>query len=110
YHEILAQFAARKSAIEEGLNLLCGLRHALTEYNTSMSAASPLSPLPPLDPQQLAGAIPHAARRLGFDLAGIAGAEPSRHGDFFRQWLDAGKHGDMAWLARRFDERTDPAV
>ncbi|HEX9710293.1 MAG TPA: tRNA epoxyqueuosine(34) reductase QueG [Candidatus Thermoplasmatota archaeon] len=40
------------------------------------------------------------ARELGFGLVGVAPAEASRHTAFFRAWLDAGRHGDMAYLAR----------
>ncbi len=50
------------------------------------------------------------ARELGFDLTGIAPAAPSAHGDYFRRWLDEGQAGTMAYLASRFEERTDPAV
>ncbi|HEX4124130.1 MAG TPA: tRNA epoxyqueuosine(34) reductase QueG, partial [Tepidisphaeraceae bacterium] len=28
--------------------------------------------------------------------------------DYFRQWLDAGRHGEMSYLGDRFAERTDP--
>jgi len=58
----------------------------------------------------LATAIRGKARQLGFDLAGIAPAEPSAYGRYFRGWLDAGRGGSMAYLAGRFAERTDPAV
>ncbi len=60
--------------------------------------------------QQLAAEIKHAARELGFDLTGVASAEPSRYRDYFRHWLDDGQAGTMEYLARRFEERTDPAV
>jgi epoxyqueuosine reductase len=50
----------------------------------------------------------HAAS-LGFDLVGIAPAEPSHHREYLRQWLDDGKAGTMQWLARRFEQRADPA-
>ncbi len=58
----------------------------------------------------LAGAIRAQARALGFDLVGIARAEPSAYRDYLRQWLDDGQHGTMSWLAGRFEERTDPRV
>jgi epoxyqueuosine reductase QueG len=45
---------------------------------------------------------------LGFDLVGIAPAGPSAYRDYFRQWLDDGRAGQMHYLHRRFDERTDP--
>jgi len=62
------------------------------------------------DPYKTAAEVKERARSLGFDLVGIAPAERSRYRDYFRQWLDDGKAGDMQWLAARFDERTDPAV
>ncbi|MFI5379885.1 MAG: tRNA epoxyqueuosine(34) reductase QueG [Tepidisphaerales bacterium] len=62
------------------------------------------------DPHAIAGEIRRKAVELGFDLVGIAPAAPSAYADFFRQWLADGRHGDMQWLARRVQERTDPAV
>lgn len=47
-------------------------------------------------------------RDLGFALAGIADALPSRWAGAFRAWLDAGRHGSMAYLARTVEERIDP--
>jgi epoxyqueuosine reductase len=49
-------------------------------------------------------------REIGFDLVGIAPAEPPKHADYFRQWLDAGRAGTMRWLADRVEQRADPAV
>ena len=56
----------------------------------------------------LAEAIKQKAHDLGFDLVGVAPAEPSRHATYLREWLDGGKAGAMQYLARRFGERTDP--
>jgi epoxyqueuosine reductase len=60
-----------------------------------------------LDRYQLAGEIKARARSLGFTRVGIAGADPSRHRDYLKQWLDDGQAGTMQYLARRFEERTD---
>ncbi len=53
----------------------------------------------------------HQARALGFDCVGVtdpdAIADAGRH---FREFLDAGAHGDMAWLASNPERRTDPRV
>jgi epoxyqueuosine reductase len=64
----------------------------------------------PLLGAALVSAIKDKARELGFDLVGVASAEPSRHRDHLRKWLDDGNAGEMDYLARRFDERTDPAT
>lgn len=57
-----------------------------------------------------AGQIKDQARALGFDLAGIAPAEPSAHAGFYARWLAAGRHGTMAYLARpdAVARRADP--
>ncbi len=58
----------------------------------------------------LTQAVRAKAVELGFDLVGIAPVGPSAYGDYFRRWLDQGRHGSMAYLARRVDERIDPSV
>ena len=63
-----------------------------------------------IDLDELAAEIKSFGRHLGFDLIGIAPAEPSRYRDYFRQWLDDGQAASMAYLHNRFDERTDPAA
>ena len=47
-------------------------------------------------------------RDLGFALAGISPAEPTRYEHELRAWLDAGKHGEMHYLARHLPQRLDP--
>jgi epoxyqueuosine reductase len=48
------------------------------------------------------------AHTLGFDVCRVASAEKPQHAEEFRKWLGEEKHGDMAWLARNADRRTDP--
>ncbi len=60
--------------------------------------------------EQLSAEIKKRARSLGFDLVGIAPAEPSRYREYLRDWLDSGQAGAMEYLKRRFDERVDPAA
>ena len=48
------------------------------------------------------------ALALGFDLAGVARAEPGRHAAFLREWLARGYGGEMAYLARSVERREDP--
>lgn len=37
---------------------------------------------------------------LGFDAVGVTGVRPSDHAAFYRAWLDAGRHGELEYLAR----------
>ena len=48
------------------------------------------------------------ALTLGFDIAGIIPAGSPRHGVAFGDWLAAGFHGEMSYLAARAAERADP--
>lgn len=61
---------------------------------------------------QAARALARRAREialaLGFDLAGIAPADPPPHAQSLREWLARGFAGEMGWLARRVEERIDP--
>ena len=49
-------------------------------------------------------------RDAGFALAGVCAASPSGHADEVRRWIADGRHGEMAWLESRLEERLDPAV
>jgi epoxyqueuosine reductase len=54
-------------------------------------------------------ALTNEARALGFDCAGVTApgvlADAGRH---FRNFLEVGAHGDMAWLAAHPERRADP--
>ncbi|MCH7632311.1 MAG: tRNA epoxyqueuosine(34) reductase QueG [Planctomycetes bacterium] len=52
--------------------------------------------------------IKSTARKLGFDLCGIARAEPIGRADYFAAWLAHGSAGSMNYLHRNVAERTDP--
>src|SRR6267142_1268287 len=47
------------------------------------------------------------ARELGFDACGIAPAAAHPELTFFREWLDRGYAGEMAYLHRTADRRAD---
>lgn len=49
-------------------------------------------------------------RREGFALAGVCTASPTSHAEHVRRWIAEGRHGTMAWLESRLEERLDPAV
>ena len=68
------------------------------------------SPVQSLSVAALSAAVKQRALEIGFDLVGIASAAPSAHREYVRHWLDEGRAGSMEYLARRIDERTDPAT
>ena len=49
-------------------------------------------------------------RELGFALAGVCDAKPTERERDLLQWLRAGRHGEMGYLARHLDMRLDPAT
>ena len=49
------------------------------------------------------------AGRLGFDECRFAAAGEAAHAEEFQAWLDAGEHGDMAWMAKAPERRKDLA-
>jgi epoxyqueuosine reductase len=49
-----------------------------------------------------------AHEELGFDLVGIAGAAPLPGATRLVDWLAAGSHGEMAWMAETAAVRRDP--
>ena len=53
-------------------------------------------------------AIKSRGAALGLDVCGITSADPARHAAFYRQWTDEGRAGEMQWLAREPERRTDP--
>ena len=44
---------------------------------------------------------------MGFDAFGVAPVAVDVRADYFKKWIADGMHGDMAWLARNPDRRTD---
>jgi len=59
-------------------------------------------------PQTLSERVKGLALAVGFDLAGIARAEPTPESEFLREWLARGLAGEMHYLGRRVEERVDP--
>jgi len=62
-----------------------------------------------LPPAALKDALANEARALGFDCVGVTGPDAiAKAGRYFQEFIDAGGHGDMDWLADRPERRTDP--
>ncbi len=62
------------------------------------------------DPQTLAERIKARGLALGFQQVGIADCDLSGPEAQLLQWLDAGMHGDMDWMARHGTKRSRPGL
>lgn len=63
-----------------------------------------------MPPAELKAALIAEALSLGFAECRVAAALPAAHRELYAQWIAEGKHGDMAWLARNVERRSDPRV
>jgi epoxyqueuosine reductase len=63
----------------------------------------------PDSPDQLKAALAQKAHELGFDCIGLTRPDALREAaEHFHEFLEAGSHGDMDWLARQPERRADP--
>ncbi|MGD8388198.1 MAG: tRNA epoxyqueuosine(34) reductase QueG [Desulfobacteraceae bacterium] len=53
-------------------------------------------------------AFTEMAEDLGFVAVGFSRPGPPLHMDFYLRWVNAGKQGDMSWMARNLDIRREP--
>lgn len=61
------------------------------------------------DPHAIKDAIRTEAHAIGFDAVGFAPATlDARHGDNLKRFVAEGRHGQMAWLETRQDQRASP--
>ncbi len=58
----------------------------------------------------LRSAIAGEARALGFDACGFTRPGIGAAGARLRDWVGAGRHGEMGWMADRIGWRSDPAA
>src|SRR5262249_38144136 len=61
-------------------------------------------------PPSIKGALRAKARELGFDAVGFTSPVIGDAGKCLDEFLDAGIHGDMDWLAAKRERRADPRV
>ncbi|MFN2454825.1 MAG: tRNA epoxyqueuosine(34) reductase QueG [Pyrinomonadaceae bacterium] len=65
----------------------------------------------PRSPALLSRKIKQSARELGFDKVGIVCAEPlTKERARLEEWLQRGFQGEMQWMAREPEKRTDPRL
>lgn len=50
------------------------------------------------------------ARKLGFDDCRVSRAKEATHADVYKQWLADGCAGDMKWMERNVEKRSDPSL
>ena len=62
-----------------------------------------------MTPAELTSRVKEEAEAIGFARVGIAAAGPLEpEGEQLDAWLDAGRHGQMAWMAQTAPVRKDP--
>jgi epoxyqueuosine reductase len=59
-------------------------------------------------PEGLFERVRGLALGVGFDVVGVAPAEPTPESEFLREWIARGFAGEMHYLERRVEERVDP--
>jgi len=63
-----------------------------------------------MSPAEIKTELVTRAQALGFADCRVAPALPAAHRALFQDWIAEGKHGDMAWMARDPERRTDPRI
>jgi epoxyqueuosine reductase len=63
-----------------------------------------------VDGPELKSSIIAQAHALGFAAVRCAGIHPATHAAEYQQWVADGCHGDMAWMARNIERRSDPGL
>lgn len=66
--------------------------------------------LPDEGSPELTAQVLSACASLGFALAGVTDAAPTAFPTELNDWVHAGKHGEMTWLAEDLDVRADPRL
>ncbi len=77
---------------------------------SDISSDGPSEPIPGENAVGLKAGLQARARELGFDAVGITSAEAPTSAARFGAALAAGRHGEMAWLARNAEKRMDPQL
>ena len=60
--------------------------------------------------EALVAEIKALGREIGFDDVGISDIDLSEHASKLDQWLSAGFHGEMEWMERHGNKRTQPEL
>jgi epoxyqueuosine reductase len=60
------------------------------------------------DSEQILARIRSEAMALGFHAVSVVAVPVQLRGDYYMEWIAAGKHGTMDWMARNNDRRLHP--
>ena len=84
--------------------------HCAPSLHDRMLAALRADPLtmPTIDYFALAADIRLWANELGFQQLGVAGVDLEKDEAYLLKWLDAGRHGEMDYMARHGSKRSRP--
>jgi epoxyqueuosine reductase len=63
-----------------------------------------------LSPAEARARVLGAAVAIGFDDCRIAAVHRATHATTYKQWVADGCHGDMGWMARNVERRSDPSL
>jgi epoxyqueuosine reductase len=63
-----------------------------------------------VDPVALKTSLLQTAASLGFDACRVTQASAPPHAEAFRKWIASGKAGEMHWLSKNADRRTNPQL
>lgn len=64
-----------------------------------------------MNKSEITSRLKSEARQIGFDLIGVVRPKPlAAEGDRLKEWLEKGLHGEMKWLEREPEKRSDPAL
>ena len=73
-----------------------------------MNSGSFQNGLVPAKPSELKIALKEEAEKIGFSLCGVSPVNADVGRDYFLKWIAESRHGDMAWMARNTERRSDP--
>src|SRR5258708_7632459 len=52
--------------------------------------------------------VKRRAIELGFDVCGFTGAEKTERAKYYQKWVQENRHGEMGWMNRDTQRRSDP--
>jgi len=101
--------AVQRPAVVRGIQFVANGKHAHIIVTSTFSKIPTEGRSLPIAADELARQIKTWARELGFQKLGITDTRLDEHEKHLEQWLAAGRHGEMEWMARHGTKRSRPA-